>query len=90
MLEKCKLALRISTDAFDDELNLLIAAAELDLGIAGVQYVDDPLCNLAVMTYVKLHFGSPDEYDKLERSYNEQKAQLSISSNYADRGGIYG
>ena len=36
MLEAVKLALRITTTAFDSELNQLIAAAKTDLGIAGV------------------------------------------------------
>ena len=36
MLESVKLALRISTNAFDDEISDLIDAALLDLGVAGV------------------------------------------------------
>ena len=32
MLTKVKLALRVTTDAFDSELNDLIDAAKLDLG----------------------------------------------------------
>ena len=52
MLEKVKLALRITTDAFDTELNGLIAAAMIDLGIAGVTLPEtlDDICNLAVIT----------------------------------------
>ena len=36
MLTKVKLALRITTNAFDSELTELIEAAKIDLGIAGV------------------------------------------------------
>ena len=36
MLSKVKLALRITTSAFDSELTDLIAAAQIDLGVAGV------------------------------------------------------
>ena len=36
MLEKVKTALRIKTNAYDDELTDLIASAQLDLGVAGV------------------------------------------------------
>ena len=45
MLEKVKLALRITTDAFDSELTDMIEAAYLDLGLAGVTPVmpEDPL-----------------------------------------------
>ena len=81
-----KLALRITTDAFDDELTNLIEAALLDLGVAGVNGYSVSLCDklvlLAVTTYVKMHFGEPDEYDRLKKSYDEQKAQLSMSSPY--------
>lgn len=84
-LAKIKLALRITTDDFDSEICSLIAAALQDLGIAGVnEYVSlkDPLVLLAVTTFVKMHFGEPDEYERLKKSYDEQKAQMSMSSNY--------
>lgn len=94
MLEKVKLALRISTDAFNDELNDLIGAAQLDLGIAGVDLTQpaaaatptDKLLIRAIITYCRLNFGSPDEYDRLKASYDEQKAQLSMATGYTDWG----
>ena len=36
MLDRVKIALRITSNTFDDELNGLITSAQLDLGIAGV------------------------------------------------------
>lgn len=44
--------------------------------------ITDQLLIRAIITYVRLHFGTPDDYDKLERSYNEQKAQLITASGY--------
>ena len=84
MLNKVKMALRITTDAFDDELTDLIAAAQLDLGIAGVVVPDDmdALVGRAVITYCRVHFGQPDEYDRLKKSYDEQKAQLMVATGY--------
>lgn len=84
MLNKVKMALRITTDAFDDELTDLIAAAQLDLGIAGVVIPDDmdTLVGRAVITYCRVHFGQPDEYDRLKKSYDEQKAQLMVATGY--------
>jgi hypothetical protein len=84
MLDKVKLALRITTDAFDSELNDLIDAAKLDLGIAGVILPDelDAICQKAIITYCKVNFGEPDDYDRLKASYDEQKAQLSMASGY--------
>ena len=86
MLELVKLALRITTDAFDNELNMLIEAAQTDLGIAGVVLPEsmDPICQRAVITYCKLHFGEPDDYDRLKASYDEQKAQLGMATGYTE------
>lgn len=88
MLDKVKLALRITTNAFDSELTDLISAAQLDLGIAGVVVPDmlDALVTRAIITYCKLNFGSPDEYDRLKASYDEQKAQLGMATGYTDWG----
>lgn len=87
-LEKTKLALRISTDAFDSELTGLIDAAMLDMGVAGVLIPSTltAIVDVAVITYVKLHFGQPDDYDRLKKSYDEQKAQLSTCTGYTDWG----
>lgn len=86
MLEKVKLALRITTDAFDDELNDLIDAAKLDLGIAGVVVPSniDAIVTRAIITYCKMSFGLPEDYDQLKRAYDEQKAQLSNATGYTD------
>lgn len=84
MLEKVKLALRITTDAYNSELNDLIEAAQLDMGIAGVTIPTalDALVSRAIVTYCKIHFGEPDDYDRLKASYDEQKAQLSMATGY--------
>lgn len=86
MLDKVKMALRISTDAFDQELTDLIAAAQQDLGIAGVIIPEtmNEIVTRAIITYCKLSFGLPEDYDRLKRSYDEQKAQLSNATGYTD------
>lgn len=86
MLEKVKRALRIKTDAYDNELLSLIAAAELDLGVAGVDHVaeDDALITQAIITYCKMSFGLPEDAERLKQSYDEQKSQLSNASNYTE------
>jgi hypothetical protein len=88
MLEIVKTALRITTTAYDAELTYLISAAQLDLGIAGVVLPDelDALIKKAVITYCKMSFGLPEDYDRLKRSYDEQKAQLSNATGYTDWG----
>lgn len=85
MLEKVKQALRVTTDAFDEEIGDLIDAACADMGIVGVTAQSttvDPLLIRAITTYCKAHFGEPDEYDRLKASYDEQKAQLITATGY--------
>ena len=86
MLELVKMSLRVFTDAFDDELNMLIAAAVEDLGIAGVANIEDtdPACAKAIVSYCKLHFGMPSDADRLQKSYDEQKAQLATHTGHTD------
>lgn len=86
MLEMVKTALRITTTAYDSELTYLIAAAQLDLGIAGVVLPDemDEIVQRAIVTYCKMSFGLPEDYDRLKMSYDEQKAQLVTASGYTD------
>lgn len=93
MLDKVKMALRISTTALDDELADLITSALADLGLAGI--IDEVLAEgtcpkivqTAVITYCKMHFGLPEDYDRLKASYDEQKAQLMTATGYTDWGG---
>ena len=84
LIDDVKMALRITTNAFDTEITGLINSAKLDLGIAGVDIPtsQDAIVDRAIITYCKVNFGSPDEYDRLKASYDEQKAQLSMSSGY--------
>ncbi len=88
MLNKVKMALRITTTAYDDELMDLIEAAQLDLGIAGVVVPNqiDAIVSRAIITYCKMSFGLPEDYDRLKASYDEQKAQLSNATGYTNWG----
>jgi hypothetical protein len=91
MLTKVKMALRIKTDAYDDELNNLIDAGLIDLGFGGASpdvltRNADEIVTQAVITYCKMNFGLPEDYDRLKRSYDEQKAQLGTATNYTDWG----
>ena len=88
MLDQVKMALRIKTNVYDSELTYLIAAAKLDLGIAGVVLPGelDEIVTRAIITYCKLSFGIPEDYDRLKVSYDEQKAQLSTATGYTDWG----
>ena len=85
-LDKVKMGLRIKTTAYDEELADLITAAKLDLGIAGVEVQStlDEIVTRAIITYCKMSFGLPEDYDRLKKSYDEQKAQLVTATGYTD------
>ena len=85
MLEKVKLALRVSTGAFDSEIEDLIAAALADLGI-DQREESDPLILRAVITYCRVYFGEPSDFDKMRAAYDEQKAQLQTATGYTNWG----
>lgn len=86
LLAAVKMALRLTTNNFDSEITGLISAAQLDLGVAGVALPEtiDALVTTAIITYCRLHFGQPDDYDRLKKSYDEQKAQLATCTGYTD------
>ena len=90
LLEKTKLALRVTVNNYDTDIADLIEAAQSDLGIAGVTLPQtlDALCERAIITYCKVHFSSlPDgEFSRLKASYDEQKAQLMTATGYTEWG----
>ena len=92
LLDKVKVACRVTTTAYDEEFSDLINAGLADIGITDVRPelltgdALEPLIQRAVITYCCLNFGQPDDYDRLKASYDEQKAQLLMSSDYTDWG----
>lgn len=96
LLDDVKVACRVASTAFDNELNDLISSALLDLGIVDIQKAllvsedPTPLIKQAVITYCKMNFGfqSDGYYARLKASYDEQKAQLLMSSEFTDWGDL--
>lgn len=84
LISAAKMAGRITTDAYDVQVSGLLSAALLDLGVAGVEVPEelDALVTQAAVTYFLVNFGAPEEYDRLKRSYDEQKAQLATCTGY--------
>ena len=85
MLETVKQAMRLKTDAYDSGITQLINAGIKDIGIVGVTIAaetEDALLIQAIITYCRLNFGTPSDYDRLKASYEEQKAQLITASGY--------
>lgn len=84
ILPSARLALRVNTTAYDEQILDLLDSALLDMGVAGVVIPSDTdaLVKQASITYVRLNFGQPDDYERLKASYDEQKAQLSTCTGY--------
>ena len=96
LLDKVKVACRVTSTEYDAELTDLIAAALGDLGLTDIlssvltdsDTAIDPLIRKAVITYCRFSFGRVpvETYDRLKASYDEQKAQLLMASGYTNWG----
>lgn len=91
ILDDVKVALRVTSAAYDSEINNLILSALNDLKIAGVKVPADadveiasPILKTAIITYCKCNFGTREDYDRIKASYDEQKAQLKTNSDFHD------
>lgn len=85
MLQKIKLALRIKTNALDDEIYDLTEACKIDLSISGVRKIDeeDPIIIRAIILYCKANFGLDNkESEKYQKSYDLLKQSLSLCGDY--------
>lgn len=91
LLAKAKTALRITTDVFDEEISDILKAGYEDLVTRGVIITESegeisPLVIRAIMTYVRYHFGEPENPDRLKASYAEQRGQLMTTTGFTDWG----
>lgn len=90
MLEKVKLALQITTNVFDSELNNFIEAAQKDLGMAGATIISttDSVCEVAIIQYCAWHFelihGALNRADALKNCYESLKGSMAICSEYTE------
>lgn len=83
MLDKVKLALRITSAAFDSELTALVAACKSDLGLAGIAADDTlELVQIAITMYCKAYFGENENSERWRDAYNQLKGALMLSSEF--------
>lgn len=96
MIDKVKLALRLTGNAYDDEVNDLIDAAIADLRLVGIVIPDneegspdvsgDPLLVRAVVLYAKAEFGYDADAERYRKAYDYLKCALSLSGDYIGGG----
>ena len=85
MLDKVKLALRIKTNALDEDINDYIEAAKESLNIAGVTSLDEnnPLIIQAVKIYCKANLTTDNiAAERYNKSFETLKQSLSLCSEY--------
>lgn len=98
LLDSVKVACRVTSTAYDAELTELIASAFADIGITDVksaaleQESAPALVIQAVKTYCRINhpYEGMDAgvLERLKASYDEQKAQLLMSSAYTEWGDL--
>lgn len=81
-------ALRLSSTQFDDEIHSLLAAAEIDLGTAGIAaQSDDALYDNAMRMYLRGNFWPEDELSKRCLAvYEEIKGTMKLIDRYRKAG----
>lgn len=55
-------------------------------GVADETTLTDRNLIRAIVTFVRMSFGSPEDYERLKASYDEQKAQLQSATGYTNWG----
>lgn len=93
LFDEVKVALRrtCDDDGLDAEIQRDIEAAFQDLNMAGVldreSIGDEPVVKNAVITYCLMRQNVGETgYDAYKRAYDEQKAQLQMSTGFTDWG----
>ena len=91
LLNIIKLALRITTSAFDDELRMLIGSCleEMErMNVIVTQLPDgcpqSPQVQSAVVAYCKWQFGNHEDKDQWEKIDHEKLAQLKTMTGFTD------
>ena len=63
-----------------------VSFAATEQGMQDNSTLTDALVMRAIFTYVRAHFGSPDDYERLVEAYSTQKTQLMHATDYTDYG----
>lgn len=88
MLDKVKRSLGIRSDAYDEELTVLIASAKADLRLSGITIPEnDPLLLTAVAYYCQANRGTDtDRRQAFLKMYRAQKRDFWMAHEYTGAG----
>ena len=83
LLGTVKLAMGISTNAFDVELTALIDACKTELRIAGVVSSEvDSLFTQAIIFYCKAYFRNDDRSERYQKAFEKVRDAMSLAGEY--------
>lgn len=84
MLDDVRSALRITSNAFDNELEMYISACKLDLKGSGLKSIEetDNLTKVAIIKYVRAEMNYQGNADKWREAYKEQKIAMGLNGDY--------
>lgn len=90
MIQDVKLALRITNNKFNEEVEDLIESARLDLIQSGVSKTiakkeDDPLIKRAIIFYSKAYYGLDNpNAERFKEAYESLRNHLSQAGDYRE------
>lgn len=83
LLGTVKLAMGISTNAFDVELTALIDACKTELRLAGVvSSEEEPLFVQAIIFYCKAYFRNDDRSERYQKAFEKVRDAMSLAGEY--------
>lgn len=84
LLDDMRSELRVSTTAFDGEIQNIISASIVDLEQSGITAsLTDPLMKMSVALYVKAYFGWDNpESPKFVEAYEKLRNKMAVASDY--------
>ena len=92
LLEAAYLDLSIAGVVIDGECSFNITEStdqqtgETVITVVDNSDIEDKMVLQAMKTYVRMHFGSPADYDRLAASYKLQREQLANATGYTNFG----
>lgn len=84
LIDDVRTSLRTKSNALDSEITDLIDACKLDLGMAGVEVIEetDTITKQAIKLYCKGSFGYDENSEKFMKAYESLKISMALCGDY--------
>ena len=74
----------IGTCDFDIQIQTDQETGEETITVTDDSAIEDEAITTAMITYARMHFGSPPDFDRLAASYDLQRRQLANATGYTN------